>query len=253
VTPLSLEPRSREPLAAWFSHESEPARRFELASSGDRVNGLLLLPAAPPPHPVVIALHDLGSHVGDPGFRAPLERWRAQGLAVAAIDFPLHGERASAKLTRRALAAAQAGESAPPADRALWCELVAQGVRDLARTLDAFAGRPELDAARIAFVGLGLGARVGAVYVGLDARVRAAVLAGGANTGPEPIRPAPFVARITPRPLLFVNVDDGRDREAVDALHSGAREPKRVVWSPPAERLLERPEVARFLAEALAR
>ncbi len=217
------------------------------------MNGVLCVPRGPGPHPLVLAQHDLASHVGDPAFRAPFAAWRAQGLAIAAIDLPLHGERTSAKLTRRALAAARSGERASPEDRALWCELVVQGVRDLARALDALATRPELDIARTAYVGLGLGARLGALYVSLDPRVRAAVLAGGADEGPEEIRPGRFVGRITPRPLLFVSPAGSSGRAGAEALHSAAREPKRVAWVREADALLAQPEVGRFLADALAR
>jgi dienelactone hydrolase len=209
--------------------------RFELTSRGDRVPGRLLLPAAGPgPFPLVLLQHGLGGAKDASYLDAVAGPWARRGAAVASIDFPLHGERASAKLSQKLLATVatrHVGEA--DGSHALWVELVRQAVADLRRTLDALALHPGVDSARCAYAGFSLGTILGVPFCALDPRPCAAAFAlGGAGFGPPEVDPARFIARLAPRPVLFVNAtrDETVPRAASEALAAAAGEPKRIEW-----------------------
>jgi dienelactone hydrolase len=227
-----------EPLGALFHERPAPAglaplrcERFEYTSRGDRVSGRLLLPAERGgPRPLVLVGHGAGGSKEVPYLDAAVGPWVRGGAAVASIDFPLHGERASAKLSERLLAslAPGAGREDP-----LWLDFALQAVRDLERALDALALHPEVDAERTAYAGFSLGTILGALFCAGEPRVRAAALAiGGGGIGPAEADPAHHIARFAPRPLLFVNatLDQRVSRERAERLHAAAGEPKQVLW-----------------------
>jgi hypothetical protein len=140
---------------AWLSRPqvltAHSEQRFECDSHGDRVGGRLWLPRGAGRERLLLALHPLGGSAGDSGVANIAAGCAAAGFAVAAIDLPLHGERHNAKLSRRAVAAASASESAP--DASLWSGLVAQAARDLAQVLAALAAVVPARAAVAAFAG----------------------------------------------------------------------------------------------------
>ena len=208
-------------------------RRFEYTSRGDRVPGVLLLPSGPGPFPLVLLQHGAGGSK-DADYLEPVRRpWARRGVAVASIDFPLHGERVSAKLTEQLLATLATTSRPAPDALALFEEFARQAVSDLARALDALSERPEIDAGRIAYAAFSLGAILGSLFIPYDARVRAAALAvGGAGIGPQAIDPVAHIGGFAPRPLLFVNAtrDERIPRAAAEALHAAARDPKEVLW-----------------------
>lgn len=211
------------------------ASRFEFSSRGDRVPGRLLLPeGAARPCPLVLLQHGAGGAKDAPYLDAAAGPWVRGGAAVASIDFPLHGERASAKLTERALGyLAGAGAGHASESEALFLELARQAVLDLHRAVDALGRVPDVDASRLAYVGFSMGAILGAAFCAADRRVGAAVLAiGGGGFGPREIDPVHHVARIAPRPILFVNAerDERIPRAAAEALHAAAGDPKETLW-----------------------
>jgi dienelactone hydrolase len=231
-----------EPVALWMRDTRPPAsatelraRRFEYSSRGDRVPGLLLLPPeGAGPFPLVLLQHGAGGSK-DADYLGPVrEPWARRGLAVASIDFPLHGERASAKLNELVLAALAAPSRVRNDDGlALLVELARQATSDLARAVDALTTLQEIDADRVGYAAFSMGAMLGSLYIPYDARVRAAALAvGGAGFGPKTIDPTSHIAGFAPRPLLFVNAsrDERIPRSAAEALHAAARDPKEVVW-----------------------
>lgn len=235
--------RIREPLATWLAplpprpRDAGAARavRFEYSSRGDRVPGLLLLPAdGAGPWPLVLLQHGAGGSKEADYLDAARLPWVRRGLAVASIDLPLHGERASAKLTEILLA----GLAHPPAQRSaevqtLWSDFVRQSLHDLGRALDALAPHPELDIDRVAYAGFSLGAILGALFAPQEPRLRGAALAlGGAGFGPPALDPAQQIARFAPRPLLLLNAtrDERIPRAAAEALHAAAGEPKELLW-----------------------
>lgn len=235
-----IEASSESP-ALWLRDARPPAaaptlraRAFEYSSRGDRVPGLLLLPTeGQGPLPLALVQHGAGGSKDADYLDAVRLRWVERGVAVASIDFPLHGERASAKLSEQLLATLAPG-ARPSADAAaLFGEFARQSVADLARAVDALGALPEIDAARVAYVGFSLGAILGSLYVPYDARVRAAVLAvGGAGIGPPALDPTAHIGRFAPRPLLLVNAtrDERIPRDAADALHAAAGHPKEIEW-----------------------
>lgn len=210
------------------------ARAFEYTSRGDRVPGLLLLPAETAGRlPLVLVQHGAGGSKDAAYLDAVRLRWVQRGIAVASIDFPLHGERASAKLTEQLLPTLAAGARPSADSAALFGELVRQSVTDLSRAVDALSTLPEIDASRIAYVGFSLGAILGSLYVPYDPRVRAAILAvGGAGIGPPALDPTAHIGRFAPRPLLLVNAsrDERIPRSAAEALHAAAGDPKQIEW-----------------------
>jgi hypothetical protein len=116
------------------------SERFEVASRGDLVPGRLWQAGgATGARPLVLIVPAPGSGK-DAGEVVALAR-------AAAIDPPLQGERASAKLSAR-LAACAAQPPAEGVDRLLWEEFVRQTALDLGATLDALGRRGALDAAR---------------------------------------------------------------------------------------------------------
>lgn len=213
--------------------------RFEFSSRGDRVPGRLLLPpAGDGPFPLILLQHGAGGSKDAAYLDATGGPWGRGGAAIATLDFPLHGERASAKLSEMLLAGlrgpsesreSEAGESVAMLMR----EFFHQAVVDLHRALDVLEQLPEIDAERTAFAGFSLGTIVGAAFCGLDPRPRAAAFAiGGGGTGPPDMDPARNVGRFAPRPSLFVNAtgDEVISREAAEALFAGGGEPKQMLW-----------------------
>ena len=226
-----------EPIGALFTDRAAPpslasirAQRFEYTSRGDRVCGRLLLPAeAKGAQPLALVGHGAGGSKDAPYLDAAVGPWVRAGAAVASIDFPLHGERASAKLSERLLAGLAPGGAADP----LLVDFAAQSVRDLERALDALALHPEVDVGRTVYAGFSLGTMLGALFCAGEPRVRAAALAiGGGGMGPESIDPARHIARFAPRPVLFVNAtrDERIPRDRAECLHAAAGDPKEVLW-----------------------
>lgn len=236
-----FQPDPREPIA-FFSRNAENERRsagvrqrdFEFSSRGDRVPGRLLLPAsASGPLPLVLTQHGAGGAKDDDSMDAVCLPWAQRGAAVACIDFPLHGERASAKLSERILGLLQAARPLCASEAELWTGFVCQAVIDLRRAVDALVALPEIDAARVGYAGFSLGSILGAPFCAEEPRIRAATLAlGGGGIGPKATDPVDHIARFAPRPLLFVNAtrDERISRERAEALHAAAREPKQVLW-----------------------
>lgn len=227
-----------EPLGLWtqppVANGGVRAVRFAYASRGDRVPGRLWLPDATAAAPLVLLQHGLGGSKDADYLDSAARPWVAGGAAVLSVDFPLHGERADAKLSQQLLAGmAPDASDAAHARRALLTEFGRQAVVDLRRALDAAEHLPGVDATRVAYAGFSLGALVGATFCALDPRPRAAALAlAGGGLAPEEVDPLRYVGRIAPRPLLFVNAgsDERIPRSASEALYAAAREPKQMLW-----------------------
>jgi uncharacterized protein len=133
-----------------------------------------------------------------------------------------------------------------------------QLMKDLQRAVDVLRARPNVDAARIAYLGVSYGGAMGVQFVGIEERLKAAVLEvadGGlvsheTSTGDVtlaslscaarvawframvPIEPIRFIPHASPTPLLLQN---GRTDALVpmadaEALHKVAPEPKTIIW-----------------------
>jgi dienelactone hydrolase len=134
-----------------------------------------------------------------------------------------------------------------------------QLIKDLQRAVDVLRARPNVDGARIAYVGISYGGAMGALFVGIERRLKAAALVVGDGglvshfTGPEdagfmgslscatrvgwframaPVEPIRFLPHASPTALLLQN---GRSDVLVpqadaQALQAAAPEPKTIRW-----------------------
>jgi dienelactone hydrolase len=235
----------REPLGLWVHSASRIAERptlrvrdIEFSSRGDRVPGRVILPAdGAGPLPLVL-LQTEGPDTTREAVAGLGAAWAEDGAAVASIDLPLHGARADQKLLELLPGA---GDTPPPWRRALADEFTRQSVIDLERPLDALCALEWIDADRIAYVGFGLGARIGSAFCALDARVRAAALAphpGGPETpGADPTR---WIGLIAPRPVLLLGATASETGDSVESI-SFDLDPSELPVS-------AAPSIARFLA-----
>lgn len=195
--------------------------RLELVSRGDLVPGLL--GRAPRPAAasgaskaaLLLAVHDAGDSVRSPDVLAAAS-WVGPGLALVSIDLPLHGHRASPKLTERLLAGIARRERGGALDRngaVLVEEFWRQATIDLVRTLDAVLALGEFDGTRVGMLGIGLGAALGQTLMAHDSRPCAAVLIHPTSTPPASPEPASApesaadsrgpIARSAARPEIF--------------------------------------------------
>jgi dienelactone hydrolase len=94
------------------------------------------------------------------------------GAACLMIDAPYHRDEFQGPT----------GFANPAGERALFVQLVT----DLRRGLDLLVARPDVDPARLGYVGHSLGATWGGALVGVDHRLRAAVLMGGLPSLTDP-------------------------------------------------------------------
>ena len=230
------QPVDVEPLGLWTGRV-DPVRdglrceELEFSSRGDRVRARLMRPQqAAAPLPAVLLAHGLGGAADDATTESIAAPWAERGAAVCAVDLPLHGARADAKL--RAWLESGSG-SGDPLHQMLVGEFARQALSDLGRALDALLSLDDVDDERVAFAGFSLGARLGAVFCATDPRPRAAALGlAGAGGEPTDLDPALFVGRIAPRPLLLVGAerDERVPRASAEALYAAAGEPREQLW-----------------------
>lgn len=172
---------------------------FDAAYGGERMTALMFLPRhAEKPYQAVVYFPGSGviaarsSREWQPPWNgAIVKSGRAFVLPIYKGTF----ERADALATDY------------PARTDFYREHVLDWYKDLGRTIDYLATRPDLDSARTAYAGFSWGARLGPLFLALDPRLKAAVLVGGglkfARTFPE-VDPFNFASRAT-APVLMVN------------------------------------------------
>jgi dienelactone hydrolase len=208
------------------------------ASAHDqRVSALLTIPAGGGKHPVIFVQHGYGDSKEVDYVQWPTVFLVKQGYAVMSIDAQYHGERKRARRPQE-LFNVRSAESR---------DAFVQTVIDLRRAVDLVQARDDIYGTRIGYLGMSMGAMLGAVFCGVDERVRAACLVVGGGdfarllpgkmnpeveTNVKVTDPIYYVGMISPRPLLMIN---GRTDHTVrpanaQALYDGAREPKRIEW-----------------------
>lgn len=224
------------------------ATKVTYRSLDETVPGYLSLPTAGgQPFPCIVVQHGFNGSKEDA--RGVWEPFAAAGFGTLAIDARLHGERGTPSQLEAA------------SGNAVDMRAVLEGTAvDLRRGLDYLSRRPECDEDRLGFLGLSMGAFLGAVVAGADERVRAtALVVGGGDWRtffeqtelPElgwaresaanlddaveeldPIDPANWVGLVSPRPVLMINGDADTivPPDSARALHEAAGEPKDVVW-----------------------
>jgi dienelactone hydrolase len=206
---------------------------------GGRVTGLLFDPVTRSGlRPSIVLQHGTGQGAKDVSGAA--QNYAEYGAVVIAIDAPFSRRTPS-------------GLMVFPEDR----EEQIQLIKDLQRAVDLLRSRPNVDKARIAYVGYSYGGAMGVLFVGIERRLKAAALVvadGGLvthSTGTlfkaisglpcarraawiramAPIEPIRFVENANV-PLLFQN---GKFDEFVPVpnaaeLHAAAPEPKEIQW-----------------------
>ena len=208
---------------------------------GGRVTGLLFDPVGRSSlRPGIVLMH------GAPGNARQMvgqgQGLAAHGAVVIAIDAPF-ARRGGTWLRFSA------------EDRAEQIQLI----KDLQRAVDVLRERPNVDDARIAYLGISYGGAMGALFVGIERRLKAAVLVVGDGglvshfTGPEdrdfmaglscaaraswfqamaPIEPIRFIPHASPTPLLLQSgrLDNLVPAADAEALHAAAPEPRTIRW-----------------------
>lgn len=159
----------------------------------------------------------------------------SRGYVVLTIDSPNQGERRNKDNKTASLTMMSA-------------EQVMHYCGDYCRAVDYLESRKDVDKNRLGYVGISWGAITGITYVAYDPRIKAigSMVGGGdflqlfskkaaekvALEGSKSGDPVYHVARIAPRPLLFINVtkDQLILRPWAESLHKAAGEGKKVVW-----------------------
>ena len=144
-------------------------RRFTVAGAGGRpVPGVLWTrEGAPSGMPLILLGHGGGGSKDAPGNLEARDYFTGQrGIATAAIDGPVHGDRGSVT------------DSADPAYAEMWRSptVIDDMSTDWTRTLDALLGLGEFDAQAIGYAGSSMGTMFGLPYVASDSRIAAAAL-----------------------------------------------------------------------------
>jgi dienelactone hydrolase len=205
---------------------------------GGRVNGRLFVPRGGGPFAGVILAH------GSPGnaetFTGRGVYIARHGAVVIVIDAPFNRRRGGSVMFT-------------PQDSAEQVQLIV----DLQRAVDVLLARPDVDPARLAYVGRSYGGATGALFAGVERRLKTYVLAsadGGITTrftapgAPEPppsqeaqvrawlaamqpIEGIRFVHRAN-APIFFQNgrQDQFVSVERAEALHAAVTGPKEVRW-----------------------
>jgi dienelactone hydrolase len=208
---------------------------------GDRVPAFLYVPkrkpgAAPTPAPAILLQYGSGGNKNTDYIVAIGKQFVGRGYVVLTIDSPNCGERK----TKDAKPASFLGLASP--------EQVMHYCGDYSRAVDFLATRAEVDKERLGYVGLSWGAITGITFVAYDQRIKVmgAMVAGGnflgqfsakaaeqaAAEGSKSSDPVYHVARIAPRPLLFINVtkDQMILKAWAESLHKAAGAGSKVVW-----------------------
>jgi len=165
TAPLDLQERSSETVDGVEVHDLTYA-----SPMGGRVPAYLLVPPGTGRRAGLLFMH------WGQGNRS---EFLAEGVAAARagaicllIDAPYHRDEFQGST----------GFANPAGERALFVQLVT----DLRRGLDLLVARPDVDPARLGYVGHSLGATWGGALVGVDHRLRAAVLMGGLPSLTDP-------------------------------------------------------------------
>jgi len=203
----------------------------------DRVPGYLYVPkrkADAPPCPTVLLQYGSGGNKKTDYIVAIGKQFVARGFVVLTIDSINTGERKN--------------KTKPGVLGLLGNDQIMHYCGDYSRAVDFLATRGEVDKDRIGYMGLSWGAITGITFCAYDERIKVvgSMVGGGNFLGlytkkdaekallevPSAGDPVYHVARIAPRPLLFVNVtkDQLILKSWAESLHREAGPNAKVVW-----------------------
>lgn len=160
-------------LASSRAHGAHRLHEIAFRISGSAITGLFMLPDGPGPHPAVLYAHAHGNRYtigadelihGRPALQGPYGPALADlGIASLAIDLAPFGARQAQ------------GAEAALAKAALWHgkPMMGQMLAELSAALDWLAAKPAIDSARIATLGLSMGATHAYWLAALEPRIAA--------------------------------------------------------------------------------
>lgn len=207
----------------------------------DRVPAYLYVPKAkanekPVPAPAVLLQYGSGGNKKTNYIVEIGKLFAGRGFVVLTIDSPNQGERRKKENKPGGLFGMVSTDH------------MMHYCGDYSRAVDFLVSRPEVDKERLGYVGISFGAITGITYCAYDPRIKAvgSMVGGGnflglftpeeaercAREGSKSGDPVCHVARISPRPLLFVNVtkDQMIMRPWAESLHKYAGPGAKVVW-----------------------
>jgi formylglycine-generating enzyme required for sulfatase activity/dienelactone hydrolase len=167
---------------------------FTAAYGTDRLPMLLMLPKSSKP-PYQVAVFFPGSDATRAQTSRGVNTYLLQFLMVSgrAVAYPIYQQTYE---RRRQTTGAN-----------FLREISIQRGQDLRRAIDYLESRPDIDATKVAFYGISLGAQLGPVYLAVEPRLRTGVLlSGGFETWTIPAEtdPVNFAPRVR-QPVLMVN------------------------------------------------
>ena len=163
ATPLAATVESVEDAAAWRKETVS----FAAAYGNERVRAYLFLPKnAAPPYQTIVFF---------PAGDAPLLR-SSRDLRLNSVDFLMKSGRAVLyPIYKGTFERGPVQVTGAAASR----DLIVQRSRDLGRSIDYLATRPDIDTARLGYYGISLGATTGVILTAIEPRFHASVLLSG--------------------------------------------------------------------------
>jgi dienelactone hydrolase len=225
-------------------HKADNHTQYRVEFNGikeDRVPAFLYVPKRKPdekakPFPAILLQYGTGGNKTSDYIVGIGKQFVARGYVVLTIDSLDCGERKG----KNPKAASILG--------LIGADQIMHYCGDYSRAMDFLACHAEVDPARLGYVGISWGAITGVTYVAYDPRVKAmgSMVGGGnfmglyskklaekaAREGSKSSDPVYHVARIAPRPLLFINVtkDQLILKSWAESMHKAAGVGSKVVW-----------------------
>jgi dienelactone hydrolase len=194
----------------WTDGRGAPAvreRRFELERGGRSVPGLLWTPDEPAggPWPLVLLGHGgSGSKREDYILAMAYRLVRRHGIAAAAIDGPVHGDRRANRSSPPFLVMAEFAQLWAADGEAMTDAMVA----DWRATLDALVDLPDVADGPVGWWGLSMGTILGLPVVAAEPRISVAVLGLMGLTGPTRSRIERDAPAVTCSVLFLAQLHD---------------------------------------------
>ena len=179
-------------------------RRFDVERGPRTVPGVLWTPPRPvPAMPLVLLSHGASGHKGTDYVAELAKAFAGRGIAAAAIDGPVHGDRRldGGKNSQLAfLEFCQAWSSDPT--------MTDEMVADWVAALDGLLALDELGGGRIGWWGVSMGTIIGLPFVAAEPRIGAAVFGLMGLTGPTSDRIAEDAPKVECPVMFLVQWDD---------------------------------------------
>ncbi len=205
----------------------------------DRVPAYVYVPKRKPtdkaPLPAILLQYGAGGNKKTDYIVAIGKQFASRGYLVITIDSPGCGERRGKDKNSEVLGLTSN-------------ERIMHFCGDYSRAIDYLCSRSDVDKDRVGYVGISWGAITGITFCAYDPRIKAVgSMVGGGNflglytpksiekamsEGSKSSDPVVHVARIAPRPLLFINAtkDQIIFRLWAESLHKAAGPGAKVVW-----------------------